>query len=339
MLPASIDKLLAGHDLEADEIGAAFDDLLDGRAHPAQAGAFLALLRRKGERGIEIAGAAAALRRRARPTGLSGPLVDTCGTGGDDAGTINLSTAAAVLAAAAGARVAKHGNRSVSSRCGSADVLEALGVRLDLPEDLLAKGLAETGLAFLFAPRYHPVMAAVAETRRALGVRTVFNLAGPLANPAGARYHTLGVGAAHLLQPMAEALAELGTEHALVYHGAGGLDELTTVGPCRAIEIRGGRLRARGIDGRRYGLVEARLEDLRGGEASENARALEAILAGEDSPRADSVVLSAAAALYVAGVSPTLSHAVRRARRVQRSGQGMAVVRGLVGLSREVACA
>jgi anthranilate phosphoribosyltransferase len=275
----------------------------------------------KGESAEEIAGAAAAMRGRVVPIPHRRPdALDTCGTGGDGQGTFNVSTAAALVAAAGGAAVAKHGNRSVSSRSGSADVLAALGVGLETTPEQAGRLLDTIGIAFLFAPLLHPAMRQIMPVRRALGVRTVFNLLGPLTNPAGARRQVLGVYRGDLVEVVARVLAALGSEHALVVHGHDGLDEITTTGPTRVAEVRGGSVNTWTLEPEEVGCRRARLEALRGGAPEENARLMSAVLAGEEGPLADITALNAGAALWVAGLAADLAAGVERARAVLASG-------------------
>jgi len=247
-------------------------------------------------------------------------LVDSCGTGGDASGTFNISTAAALVAAAAGAKVAKHGNRAVTSRCGSADVLEALGIPIDLTPEAAAEALRRHGFCFLLAPSHHPAMKAVMPVRRALGVRTVFNVLGPLLNPAGARRQVMGVYSARLVPLVAEAMTKLGARHAMVVHGDGALDELALSGPSEVAEVRDGRVTLSVIAPERFGLTRAPLESLTGGDAALNAEILRGIFAGEPGPRRDVVLLNAAAVLVTAGVAGDLHEGVRAAAAAIDSG-------------------
>jgi len=317
-----LDALLAGKDLSSAQVEEVMDAMLRGELGPASIAAFLVALRAKGETVTEIAAAARVMRAHAVgipvPKGLT--LVDTCGTGGDKSGTFNLSTAAALVAAAGGATVAKHGNRSVSSKAGSADVLEALGVRLDVPVDRLSGILMEVGIAFLFAPAHHGATRHAVGPRRELGVRTLFNVLGPLTNPAGAQRQVMGVFAEELVEPIGQVLKELGTEHALVVHGHGGLDELSISGPSTVAEVRDGAVRVHTITPEQVGLERASLDHLKGGDAHDNAAILRAIFEGERSPRSDAVALSAGAALHVAGEASTLTEGVSDARRLLYSG-------------------
>src|SRR2546423_14477522 len=261
-----------GIHLSRAQAAAAMDAMLDGNAPVAQMSALLVALRMKGETPDEIAGAAQALRSRAARVEVSGDrLIDTCGTGGDASHTFNISTASAFVAAAGGARVAKHGNRAVSSKCGSADVLAALGVEVELAPEAVAACSEQCGIGFLFAPRHHAAMRHVAPVRKELGVRTLFNLLGPLANPAGARRQLLGVPAANLVTVLARTLVELGAERAFVVHGHGGLDEISPAGPTRVAEVRGGRVREYDVAPEDFGVPRGAVEDLRGGDAGRKA--------------------------------------------------------------------
>jgi anthranilate phosphoribosyltransferase len=318
---ALLGRLMAREDLARGEVAELFGRVMDGELGEPMIAALLAALATKGETVDEIAGAAEAMRARVRrvPHRLAGVL-DTCGTGGDGRGTFNVSTAAAIVAAAGGACVAKHGNRAVSSRSGSADVLAALGVAIEVEPETSARQLETIGLAFLFAPLHHPAMRAVVPVRRALGVRTVFNLLGPLTNPAGATRQVLGVFAAERVEPLARVLAEFGAERALVVHGRDGLDEITTTTRTLVAEVAGGEVRSYEISPAELGVREATLAELAGGAPADNARALEALLAGADGPLAELVAANAGAALHIAGLEPALRAGVERARDVLASG-------------------
>jgi anthranilate phosphoribosyltransferase len=318
---AALARLTAGESLSRGETEELFGRLMDGELSEPLKAALLVALRMKGEVAAEVCGAAGAMRRRVIVIPHTrARVVDTCGTGGDGRGTFNISTAAALVAAAAGLPVAKHGNRSVSSRSGSADVLAALGVRIEADAATAARALDELGIAFLFAPLLHPAMREVMPVRRELGVRTIFNLLGPLTNPAGARRQLIGVYAAHLVPLVGEVLAELGTDHALVVHGADGLDEITTTGPTRVAEVRAGEISAYEIAPEDLGLPRARLADLAGGSPEENAERMGRLLAGEPGPLADVTAANAGAALYVGGLAADLVDGVARARAVLASG-------------------
>jgi anthranilate phosphoribosyltransferase len=318
---ALLGRLMAREDLARGEVAELFGRVMDGELGEPMIAALLAALATKGETVDEIAGATEAMRARVRrvPHRLAGVL-DTCGTGGDGRGTFNVSTAAAIVAAAGGACVAKHGNRAVSSRSGSADVLAALGVAIEVEPEISARQLETIGLAFLFAPLHHPAMRAVVPVRRALGVRTVFNLLGPLTNPAGATRQVLGVFAAERVEPLARVLVEFGAERALVVHGRDGLDEITTTTKTLVAEVENGEVHSYEISPAELGVREATLAELAGGEPADNARALAALLAGADGPLAELVAANAGAALHVAGLEPTLRAGVERARDVLASG-------------------
>jgi anthranilate phosphoribosyltransferase len=340
MIREVLERLLAGEALPAATTEECFSALMAGEWSEPEQAAFLVALRAKGETPGEVAAAARVLRSFAVPVvSTRTPLVDTCGTGGDGAHTLNISTGAALVAAACGVGVAKHGNRSVSSRCGSADVLEALGVPLELEPEQLGALLDAEGFAFLFAPRLHPAMRAVMPVRRALGVRTVFNLLGPLANPAGVKRQVVGVYNAGVMPLVAGALAELGAEHAWVVHSEDGLDELSVSAPTRVIEVRDGRIAGElKVDPGALGIPRASRSDLAGGDAAENARRLRAILTGEErSGAADAVALGAAAALVVAGVERALPAALERCRACMAAGAPAATLAAVVRKAKELA--
>ena len=323
-----------GVHLSRAQAAQAMDAMLDGSAPVAQMAALLVALRMKGETPDEIAGAAQALRSRAARVEVSTDrLIDTCGTGGDASHTFNISTAAAFVAAGGGARVAKHGNRAVSSKCGSADVLAALGVEVELPAPAVAACIDECGIGFLFAPRHHAAMRHVAPVRKDLGLRTLFNLLGPLANPAGARRQLLGVYAPQLVPVLAKTLAELGCDRAFVVHGFGGLDEISTAGPTVVCEVRGTTVRQFELLPEEVGVSRAPLEGLRGGEAPGNAAMLRGVLQSERGPRRAAVVLNAGAALAAAGVCESISEGVRLAERSIDSGAALDRLERLVKAS------
>ncbi|MEW6034357.1 MAG: anthranilate phosphoribosyltransferase [Chloroflexota bacterium] len=281
---------------------AAMGEVMRGEATPAQVGAFLTALRMKGETVEEVAGCARAMRAASLKVRTQRtPLVDTCGTGGDRSGTFNISTTVALVVAGAGVAVAKHGNRSVSSSCGSADLLEALGVKIDLGPEAVGRCIDEVGMGFLFAPRFHPAMKHAAQPRREMGVRTIFNILGPLTNPASASVQLIGVYSPHLTDLLARVLLRLGASRAMVVHGDSGLDELSVTGPSRVTRLDGGEITTDYLDPQGLGLPSATLEELRGGTAEENAKLTLAVLKGERGPRRDVVLLNAAAALVMAG--------------------------------------
>ncbi len=335
----AIAKVIEGQDLTEVEAESAMTQIMQGQATPAQIAAFLTALRMKGEAVSEIAGCARAMRRsavRVRPH-RSETLVDTCGTGGDGAGTFNISTTAAFVVAGAGQPVAKHGNRSISSQCGSADVLEALGVNLDLSPDQVAASVDEVDIGFLFAPKLHPAMKHAIGPRRELGVRTIFNLLGPLTNPASARAQVLGVYDPALTETLAHVLASLGSQSAFVVHGAGGLDELTTTGPNRVSVLRGGRVDTHSFDPADLGFSRANASDLSGGDAEKNAAITRGILSGTlNGARQDVVVLNAAAALVAGGQAHTLPEGIRLAEHSLDSGSAERVLDELIEFTQTV---
>jgi anthranilate phosphoribosyltransferase len=318
--PVVLDGLLAGRDLSEDQAAQVLGTIMRGETEASQVAGLLVALRAKGEAPAEIAGFVRAMLAAATPIDVEGPLLDTCGTGGDGAGTFNVSTVAALVVAAGGAPVAKHGNRAASGRCGSADLLEAWGVAIDLPAAGAATTIRELGIGFLYARTFHPAMRHVAPVRAQLGVRTVFNVLGPLSNPAGAAHQVVGVADPRLAPVMADALVRLGKRHALVFRGDDGLDELTTTGPSTVWEIRDGAVERWTIDPADLGVPRATLADLTGGGVEENVRIADAILRGEPGPPADLVALNAAAGLYAADVVPDLASGLARAREVLEGG-------------------
>jgi len=314
-------RLAEGERLDRNEAREAMDAIMGGEASPAQIGAFLMALRLRGETPEEIAGAAESMRNHALRIHCDRrPLLDTCGTGGDGSGTFNISTATAFVVAAAGVAVAKHGNRSVSSRCGSADVLEALGARIDLPPGGAEACLETTGIGFLFAPLYHRAAGHAAGPRRELALRTLFNVLGPLCNPANLTHQFVGVYDRDLTGFLAEVLGMLGMERALVVHGAGGLDELSLQGLARASEWRDGKVHTYAIDPATLGFQPRTLAELRGGKAGENAALIRRVLGGEAGAPSEVVALNAGAALYVSGTVADLAEGVARARETLASG-------------------
>lgn len=298
----AIAKLVRCESLTEDEAASAFEVIMRGDASVAQIAGFIVALRMKGETPDEITGFARTVRAMATPIEVRGALLDTCGTGGDGLATFNISTLAAIVAAACGARVAKHGNRAASSMCGSADVLEQLGVKIDLAPEGVARCIDEAGIGFLFAPIFHPSFRFAAVPRRDLGVRTVFNVLGPLCNPAGAKYQALGVADGSLAGKMAHVLVRLGVERAIVFHAGDGMDELSLSSPSLVIEIDG-RRKEYELDPAELGLARAPLDSMRGGDPEENARIAREVLAGATGPRRDVVLLNASAALRAAGLA------------------------------------
>ncbi|HTE87828.1 MAG TPA: anthranilate phosphoribosyltransferase [Terriglobales bacterium] len=328
--------------LSREEARVVMSQILAGRCTDVQIAALLVALHMKGETVEEIVGFAEAIRGAATPltihqhstldvssTGRDA-LVDTCGTGGDASGTFNISTATAFVVAGAGVRVAKHGNRSVTSKCGSADVMESLGVKIDLPPERLASCLEEVGMAFLFAPSLHSAMKHVQSARRELRLRTVFNLLGPLTNPAHASAQVVGVYSAELVEKLAEALSMLGLHRALVVHGSDGLDEITVTDPTRVAEVREGTVRTYEVTPEEFGIKRARIEDLAGGDAAANAAIIREILSGKKSPRRDVVILNAAAALVAAAKADHLADGVAPAERSIDSGAAAGKLDALV---------
>ncbi len=330
----AIARLVERRDLSDVEMAAAIEVILAGTASAAQIGAFLVALRMKGETVDELAGAARVMRAHAVPIGGAAPnAIDTCGTGGDGASTLNVSTAAGLVAAAAGVPVAKHGNRAISGKVGGADVLEALGVRIDLPPDAVAACLRDVGFAFLFAPALHPALRHAAAPRRELGVRTIFNLLGPLTNPARVRRQVIGVFDPRWLEPMARVLQRLGSERAWVLHGAGGLDEIALDGDTDVVELRDGTLARRTIRAADLGLTPAPASALRVGSVDEAAAQVRAVLAGESGAARDVVCVNAAAALVVGGAADDLRAGVRIAAGTIDTGAAQALLARLASFT------
>jgi len=324
MIQNALQRLLDGRDLGRDEAREVMAEIMRGEATPAQIGGFLVALRAKGETAAEIAGCAEAMRAHVLAVAPQrDDLVDTAGTGGDGAHTINISTAAALVAAAAGAAVAKHGNRAVSSACGSADVLEALGFTLEQEPARIAQSIDELGFGFLFAPSHHPAMRHAAPVRKELATRTVFNLLGPLTNPAGARAQVVGVYSQQLVRTIADVLAQLGARHAFVVHGAGAIDELSPVGPNLVAEV---------VDG---SLPRCTVEELRGGAPADNAAAVRAVFDGADGGRRNAILLNAAGAIAAAGHAEDLGEGLELARETVDSGAAAHRLEQLVAFSRE----
>jgi anthranilate phosphoribosyltransferase len=340
MIQQALAQLLDGRDLSRDEARTVMGSIMSGEATPAQIAGFLIALRAKGETADEIAGCAEAMREHVLPVQPQrDDLVDTAGTGGDGAKTINISTAAALVAAAAGAGVAKHGNRAVSSASGSADVLEALGFELELPPERVAASIDELGFGFLFAPTHHPAMRHAAPVRRELAARTVFNVLGPLTNPAGARAQVVGVYAPELVRTIAEVLAQLGASRAFVVHGAGGIDELSPAGPNFVCEVVGSSVRARNIDPLELGVARCDPSELRGGSPEENAAAIRAVFAGENGGRRSAILLNAAGAIAAGGHAEDLREGLELARQAVDSGAAAARLEQLIAFTRTEAVA
>ena len=340
VLSAALAQLTAGRDLTEKEARGVLLEIMGGRTGEAQTAAFLSALRVKGETAAEIVGMAKAMSELAEKVEVDADVIlDTCGTGGDASGTFNISTAAALVAAAAGVTVAKHGNRSATSRCGSADVLEALGVAIDIAPEQVSRCIAACGIGFMFAPRHHLAMKHVAPVRRELGMATTFNLIGPLTNPAGARHQLIGVADARYVDRIAQAVRMMGNARNLVVHSDDGLDEISTTCPTSVVEVFAGQ----GYDERyevtpeQFGLARARLEDLAGGDAAENATLLRAVVDGEPGPRLDIVLLNAGAALYIAEAAGSIAEGVDAARVAVASGAARAKLDALVATTRRLA--
>lgn len=335
MFAPLLDKLQRRQDLTVPEAASAMEAIMDGRAQPAHIAGLLVALAMKGERPAEIVGFAQTMRQRATQLKQPhAPVFDTCGTGGDRAHTFNVSTIAALVVAACGVRVAKHGNRSVSSRCGSADLFEALGVNIAAHPDVVERCLDEAGIAFFFAPTFHPSMRHAAPTRKELGVRTAFNLLGPLTNPAGASRQLVGVPRPELTELVARSLALLGSERAWVVHGADGLDEISTTGYTKVSEVRNGAVNTFYVHPSDFGVQKSAPAALAGGEAPDNAAIARAILAGERGAARDIVVLNAAASLLIAGRAATVEDGIDQACGAIDQGRAAASLQRLVDLSR-----
>jgi anthranilate phosphoribosyltransferase len=338
VISETIDRLLAGDALSAGDTEAAVGLVMRGEADPAQIAGLLVALRAKGETVDELVGAARAMRAHVivvRPA--RDDLVDTAGTGGDGSGTFNISTTAALVAAACGCAVAKHGNRAASSRSGSADMLEALGVPIALTPEQAADMIDRFGFGYLHAPAHHPAMRHAGPVRRSLGVRTVFNLLGPLTNPAGARRQLIGVYGPQWVEPMAHALAQLGCEHGMVVHGQPGIDELSPCGATTMATVRDGTVTVTELDARELGVELCALSDLAGGDPQRNAEIALAVLNGEEGPAADATALNAAATLVVAGRAADLGEGLEAAREALRSGAAMATLSALRAAGKELA--
>jgi anthranilate phosphoribosyltransferase len=336
MFPSLIDKLMRREDLTSDEAAFAMGEIMDGRAADAQIAGLLIGLAMKGERPAEVVGLARAMRAHAVPLAARyDDVFDTCGTGGDRSGTFNVSSAAAVVLAACGVRVAKHGNRSVSSRSGSADVFEALGVQVAAPPPVVERCLADAGIGFFFAPTFHPSMRHAAPTRRALGVRTAFNLLGPLTNPAGAARQLVGVPRPEFTELLARSLMLLGSRRAWVVHGADGLDEISTTGYTKISECRDGSVNTFYLHPGDVGLAKAAPAALGGGTAEENARIVRGVLAGERGAPRDIVALNAGAGLFIAGRAATLAEGIQRACEALDNGAAERTLQRLVAVSAE----
>jgi anthranilate phosphoribosyltransferase len=349
IITEAVRALVDRKDLSRIEAAAAMEAIMSGAATNAQIAAFLTALRMKGETVEELIGFAQVMRQKAvkvrtragEVVGATGTdremLIDTAGTGGDASGTFNVSTATAFVVAGAGLKVAKHGNRSVSSLCGSADVVETLGINIELPPAKVARCVDEVGIGFLYAPLLHTAMKHVMAARREMGIRTVFNMLGPLTNPAGANAQVIGVYSDALTEPLARVLAELGTLRAFVVHGADGLDEISNTGPSHISEVHEGVVRSSSVRPEDFGLPRASIQELRGGDREENAEIIRQVLAGEAGPRRDIVLMNAAAALVVGGKARDFKEGVALAAQSIDSGAAAAKLAGLIALSQRLA--
>jgi anthranilate phosphoribosyltransferase len=331
-----------GRELTADEATAAMDAIMGGHASGAQIGALVTALRMRGETVEEIAGFARAMRGHALRVEVprdGRPLVDTCGTGGDASGTFNISTTASFAIAAAGVRIAKHGNRAVTSRCGSADLLEGLGVAIELSPEGVARCVEVVGIGFMYAPAFHPAMRFVGPARREIGIRTVFNILGPLTNPAGASHQLVGVGHPDVAGKLAAVLARLGSERAVLVHAEEGLDEIGIGGPSAVTEYdaRDGEIRTYRVAPEEFGLVRASVADLRGGDVAENVAITRGILSGDDGPRRSVTLLNAGAGIYAASAAASFADGIAMAAEAIDSGRALATLQHLAALSQELA--
>lgn len=323
MIKEAINMLVGGLDLSEEEMASTMDEIMEGNATGAQIGSFLTALRCKGESVAEITGAARVMRQKATRIKAPEGTLDTCGTGGDMSGTFNISTMTAIVVSACGVPVAKHGNRSVSSKSGSADVLEALGVKIDLEPQMVEKCLDETGFGFLFAPLFHPAMKYAIGPRREMGIRTVFNILGPITNPAGAKRQVLGVFSGKLAEPLCKVLGNLGADDAMVVHGEDGLDEITITDGTRVSRLSGGVVENSIISPEDFGMERAELKDIAGGNADENARIALDIFGGQKGPKRDVLLMNAAASLMVAGKVNALRDGAALAAEALDSGSAM----------------
>ncbi|MBF0358036.1 MAG: anthranilate phosphoribosyltransferase [Magnetococcales bacterium] len=335
-IQTAIALLVDGRDLAQEEAHRIMDRIMSGNATDAQIGAYLTALRMKGETVDEIAGSAIAMREKALHVKADGIVVDTCGTGGDSSGTFNISTTAAFVVAAGNVNVAKHGNRSISSKSGSADLLAALGININAELAVVERCIAQANIGFIFAPKHHSAMRHVMKPRTDIAMRTIFNLLGPLTNPAGALNQLIGVYDGNLTATLANVLARLGSKHALVVHGSDGLDEITTTGPTRVAELNtNGHVISYVIEPEQFGLPRATAESLKGGDAGFNAEITRAILAGEKGPRRDIVTLNAGAALFVAGITPDIGSGQQLACELIDTGKAQDRLATLVRMSNQ----
>ncbi len=337
MIKDAIASLVAGKSLSMDQAESVMTEIMNGEVTPAQFGAFVTALRIKGETSEEIAGMAKVMRAKAIPVHADGIVVDTCGTGSDNSSTFNISTAAAFVVAGAGLKVAKHGNRAMSSKCGSADVLEALGVRIDMNAQQVESCLTEVGIGFMFAPSFHPAMKYAGPPRREIGIRTVFNILGPLTNPANAQAQVLGVADASLMEKMAKVLRALGCHHALVVHGEDGLDEITITGSTQVCELEGGHIRRYSVSPQDFGFSRVSLESIRGGSPTDNAALVRHILEAAPGPQREVVLMNAAAAIVAGGRAKTLPEGAKLAAEAIDSGRALERLDHLIKFSQSLA--
>ena len=333
----AIDAVISGRSLTMENAVAVMREVMEGEATPAQLGAFLAALRVKGETVEELAGFATVMREKSLKVNAGGQVVDTVGTGGDGRNTFNISTATAFVAAAAGLKVAKHGNRAASSSCGSADVLEALGVKIDLPPEGVERCIKEVGMGFMFAPAFHPAMRHAAPVRREIGIRTVFNILGPLTNPAAARSQLVGVAYPELGPKVAEVLKLLNTHHSMIVHGDGGLDEISLSGDTAVWEVTDGEIRRWRVTVEETGLARRSIEEIRGGDKEQNAATMRRLFQGEPGPVRDFVLLNSAAVLLVGGLASGLKGGIELAAQVIDSGAALEKLEALAELSQKAA--
>lgn len=333
--PPILDRLLDRKDITRSEARAAMTEVMTGRASAAQTAAFIVAVRAKGESADEMTGMVEAMLDAAVTVDIGEPVVDTAGTGGDRSGTFNISTTAAFIAAGAGAKIAKHGNRAASSKTGSADLLEALGIRLEVPPDLTVRMVREIGFGFFYAPAYHPAMRHAGPVRRELGVRTVFNFLGPLANPARATRQALGVSDGAMAERMVHVLDNLGAETAFVYYGEDGLDELTTTGPSFIYRLKAGEITHAEFTPEDFGVARATLDDLLGGDAAQNAAITRAVLSGERGPQRDISLVNASPAIVAAGLADGFTEAMAIAAQAVDSGDALGVLQRAAAMSQE----
>jgi anthranilate phosphoribosyltransferase len=336
MIREAISAATAGESLSMDDAVTVMREVMEGEVTPAQLGSYLTALSLKGETPEEIAGFATVMREKSLRVSVDGTAIDTCGTGGDRKGTFNISTAAAFVVAGAGLTVAKHGNRAASGDCGSADVLEALGVRIELPPEAVERCLREIGIGFMFAPAYHPAMRYAAPVRREIGIRTVFNVLGPMTNPAGVPCQLIGVGYPEVAEKMAEALRLFGTHHAIIVHSDDGMDELSLGSDTAGWEVLDGEIRPYVVRPRDLGLPHATPEDLRGGDPAANAETMRSILSGTRGPVRDAVVLNSGAALVAGDMADTLSDGIELAAASIADGRAAEKLEAMVALTREL---